>query len=338
MRIGSTRYIEAPSGRRPRRQSIAAFTLVELLVVIAIIGILMGLLLPAVQSAREAARRLECQTHLKQIGLAMHNHHDARGYFPSAYVTKPGGVMGSANADGDSGPGWTCLFQILPYIEEASLMQKFNQNLPCWDPKNAVPATAVIPLYRCPSVGDVTTTYHVTDGSGNTLAVFSRAHYVACFGTDGVWDNPSPNLSNIATGVFFRNSRIRIADIIDGTSKTMFLSERTPLHSDATWVGIVPNAQTCPEPPFTYTGCDPAAPQINFHSGPAAGENPPSIHPPNNPFGYDDEVYSEHPEGANVVMGDDSVHFISDLVDPIVWAAMATRNGGESYDASDLED
>ena len=216
------------------------FTLVELLVVVAIIGILIALLLPAVQSARESARRLECLSHLKQLGLAMHNHHDSRGYFPSSYVCKPGGVMGQPNDDGDSGPGWTCLFQILPFVEESSTMRMFNQSVPCWDPSNAVAATTSISVFRCPTVSEVSATYTVEGDSGNPLAVFARANYVACAGQNDVWSNPAPNLSGIANGIFFRNSRIRIVDIPDGTSHTLMLGEQTPYHSDSTWVGIVP--------------------------------------------------------------------------------------------------
>ena len=148
------------------------------------------------------------------------------------------------------------------------------------------------------------------------------------------WDDPAPNLSGLANGIFFRNSCIRIADISDGASKTVFFGEQTPLHSDSTWVGIVPNAKTCPTPAFAFAGCDEAAPQINVHSGPGLNEYPPVIHPPNNSVGYVDEMYSEHVGGCNVLMGDDSVHFISDEIDQLVWLAMATRNGGESYDES----
>jgi type II secretory pathway pseudopilin PulG len=306
--------------------------------VITIIGILIGLLLPAVQSAREAARRMECSAHLKQIGLALLNHNSARGFFPSAYMSTPGGVMGPASTDGDAGPGWTALFQILSYVEETALNKQFNHNLPCWDPANAVAATTPIALFRCPSVSDLSTTYTVSDGSGNPLAVFARANYVASAGQYDVWDDPAPNLTGLANGVFFRNSQIRTADITDGSSKTVFFGEQTPMHSDSTWVGIVPNAKTCPTPAFAFAGCDEAAPQINVHSGPGLNEYPPVIHPPNNSVGYVDEMYSEHAGGCNVLLGDDSVHFISDTIDQLVWLAMATRNGGESYDTSALGD
>ncbi|HEV2971630.1 MAG TPA: DUF1559 domain-containing protein [Pirellulales bacterium] len=306
------------------------FTLVELLVVIAIIGILIALLLPAIQAARESARRMQCSNNLKQIGLSMHNHETALRVFPSAYQTLPGGVMGMPDANGDAGPGWTGLFQLLPYIEGASTEKQFNRSRPSWDASNAAAAKTVIAAYRCPSVGDPSLTYLVKDSGGKQLAEFSRSHYVLCAGRHDIWTDPRPDLSGIADGVFFRNSRIRVKDITDGTSHTMFAAEQTPTHSDSTSVGIVPGAATCPTPRYVAAGCDVAAPQINYHSGPGLFETPPTIKPPNDVFpGYVDETHSDHPGGCNVLLGDGSVRWVSDLINQLVWEAMATRAGGE---------
>ncbi len=311
-----------------------AFTLVELLVVIAIIGVLVAMLLPAIQAARETARRGQCGNNLKQMGLALHNFHDVRKQFPSAYQATPGGVMGAADANGDAGPGWTCLFQILPYLEEANTRQAFNQNLPCWDPANAVPAKQRLATYVCPSVTDGSITYQVKDAGGVTLAEFSRSHYVANSGQLDLWDNPAADLSSFANGPLYRNSRTRMKDVVDGLSHTVFLGERTPLRSDATWVGIVPGSVTCPGAFFPNADCDGAGPQINVHSGPGEFENPPVIEPPNNSSGYVDEMHSEHPGGCNVLFGDGSVRFVLETINPVVWAAWATRAGGEIIDDS----
>src|SRR5207248_723201 len=133
-----------------------AFTLIELLVVIAIIGILIGLLVPAVQRVREAAARTQCGNNLHQIGIALHHYHDARGVFPPAYVGDPksqGNAYGVAypddNGNGPSGFAWGVL--LLPYLEQGPLYQQFNLNAPCWTPENAAAAKTKLPVFLCPS-------------------------------------------------------------------------------------------------------------------------------------------------------------------------------------------
>jgi prepilin-type processing-associated H-X9-DG protein len=301
---------------------------VELLVVIAIIGVLVAMLLPAVQAARESARRTQCVSNLKQIGVALHAFHNAKAVLPGAYLSQPGGVMGPADPDtGDAGPGWTCLEEILPFMEGANIRDSLDLKSPSWAPANATAVQRVIPDFLCPSVSDPSTTYQVQDVTGNTLAVFARAHYVACAGRMNVWDNTATDLRSFADGVFFRNSRIRFKDITDGTSHTTFIGEQTPLHNDSTWVGIVPGAATCPGSTFPFGNCDLAAPQINVHAGPG-GDIPSFILPPNT-SSDPDAMYSEHNGGCNVLYGDGSVRFILDSINQLVWSAMSTRAGNE---------
>jgi len=309
-----------------------AFTLIELLVVIAIIGLLAALLLPAVQTARESARRTQCTNNLKQIGIALHDYHDVVGRFPPAYVVSPSTNLPMGPPDpntGDTGPGYGFLMLSLRYQEQGALYATFNTNLACWSPANAVPAATIVPTYICPSATNMNPNpYNVIDASGNTLAVFARANYVGVAGRYSPWQqyyDPGMDLTQICDGVLYRNSRTRLADIRDGTSQTLMVSEKTPYHSDSTWVGVVPGGVTNPTPMFAFVGPDPSASQVNVHTGPTPLEHPPVIKPPCQPLANTDEVWAEHSDGANVLLCDGSVRFVSKDINVLTWSRMGTR-------------
>jgi prepilin-type N-terminal cleavage/methylation domain-containing protein/prepilin-type processing-associated H-X9-DG protein len=310
----------------------SAFTLVELLVVIAIIGILVALLLPAVQAAREAARRMQCTNHLKQLMLAMHNYHDALKQFPPSYVIQPGGggLNGSPDPETrDAGPGWAWGTLLLPYIEQQTLYDQFNLQRPCWDSVNAAAVQTPLGFMLCPSASGDRAAMQLIDGSGNTLARFSRAHYVCNVGQEEPWGLTADDYGRFADGPLYRNSTTSAADVRDGLSNTVFLGEHHPVLSSKTWVGVIPGAAVCPTPRFAFSTCDLAATLVNVHSGPAAGEIPPAIHPPNSPLCHVCQMYAEHPGGCNIALGDGSVRFVSEFVNQNTWAALSSRSMGD---------
>lgn len=309
-----------------------AFTLVELLVVIAIIGVLVALLLPAVQAARESARRMQCTNHLKQLMLAMHNYHDVVGQFPPSYVSQTGGggVHGTPDTQTrDAGPGWAWGAMLLPYIEQQNLYNQFDFKRPAWDAVNAAPAATPLPFMLCPSAAGDRQPMTVISPSGQALGKFSRAHYVCNVGQEEPWGHTKDDFRGIADGPLYRNSTTSTADVRDGLSNTVFLGEHHPVLSSKTWVGVVPGAAVCPSPRFAFSACDLAATLVNVHSGPASGEVPPAIHPPNSPLCHVCQMYAEHPGGCNVALGDGSVRFVSEYVNQNTWAALSSIAMGE---------
>jgi prepilin-type N-terminal cleavage/methylation domain-containing protein/prepilin-type processing-associated H-X9-DG protein len=205
------------------------FTLIELLVVIAIIAVLVSLLLPAVQNAREAARRTQCRNNLKQIGVALHNYHTSHNVFPPGYVS---GVAWPATSN-----GWSWCAQLLPYLDQGPLHEKVNFGLPVEDPANQAAVGVSVPALICPSDQIGGGTFSITDAVGNVvIAAAAPMSYAATVGDDASEaDGPTGN------GTFYRNSRTRIADIIDGTSATVLVGERGWGFVNGTWSGAPNN-------------------------------------------------------------------------------------------------
>jgi prepilin-type N-terminal cleavage/methylation domain-containing protein len=312
------------------------FTLIELLVVIAIIAVLIALLLPAVQSAREAARRIQCVNNLKQLGLALHNYHDAMLVLP------PGYIAASAFRDGetDTSPGWSWASMILPHLDQAPLFASMNFSLPVQAPANATGVQTNMLAFLCPSDQFQGSTFPVTDGFGNTVATVTPSSYAASCG-----DDPSDtafgfdNLGN-CRGLFYRNSSIRIAGITDGTSQTVMLEERAWGNAEGTWAGAVSGGyiqrglfNPCPgssdatylAPCLVLAHCH----MINTNADTDSGL---------------DDSSSFHPGGANELFSDGSVHFLRSVpndagVNPdgstrytptsLIFQALGTRAFGE---------
>jgi prepilin-type N-terminal cleavage/methylation domain-containing protein len=298
------------------RSSNRAFSLVELLVVIAIIGVLVALLLPAIQSAREAARRSQCKNNLKQIGLALHNYESARRVFPPGFTSNATVKNGPG-----TGPGWGWGAFILPYLEESSLFQQidFKTNIEANISPNKELKLITLQVFRCPSDSVELPLFDVKNASGNTITQLAFGNYVGVAGTLEVSVYPDEG-----NGVLFRNHQIAIKHITDGLSHTIMVAERASRQSSqTTWVGAVTDAIV---PPKISTYDDELAPVLVLtNTGQAA-----DARVPNNEFGHVEDSNSMHPQGVHLMFCDGSVQAINNDIDPIVWVALGTRAGTES--------
>jgi prepilin-type N-terminal cleavage/methylation domain-containing protein/prepilin-type processing-associated H-X9-DG protein len=336
MRHGALVHRHASLVRRSR-----GFTLIELLVVTAVIAVLVSLLLPAVQQAREAARRSQCKNNLRQIGLALHNYEAAHNVFPPGYVSGPDiPAMGPVDPQfNDAGPGWGWLTQLLPNLDQAPLYDALELALPCYDPANARLVRTQVTTFRCPSdAGGGNPAYgelvNVVDINDNVLVIFGRSNYVSNVGQTTLWCSWPVTLQ--PNGAIYRNSRTRVADVIDGLSQTLFAGERSSNLADSVWPGAVPFSTHFAWPPFASLGTggtnrpyDGPGAYLGAHGGPCPYEDPIVIHPPNSPVGHSDQLQSLHSGGANVLLGDGAVRFVGATVNLGAWAALVSRNGQE---------
>ncbi len=309
-----------------------AFTLVELLVVIAIIGVLVGLLLPAVQSAREAARRMQCTNNLKQIGLAQHMYHDTYRCFPTGVYNSYGGNAPSfpyaAQGLGMSGACW---FQFLmPYVEQRAIYDGYSPFFEAAarpggkDVYRAPSRYERFAVYQCPS--DPSSPSESHDGF--------QGNYLMCAGSTN-FNSDAPDYGFRLNGMFYGLSYTRIGDVIDGTSSTMMGSEciirgrgdraANPRAWDAgvyfngfwflslfsTMEG--PNTSVSDRVYTCRSTTWPRSPCVSITTGPNA------------------RIYarSYHTGGVQSVLADGSVRFISSTIDLATYRALGTRNGTE---------
>lgn len=332
------------------------FTLVELLVVIAIIGILIALLLPAIQAAREAARRTQCVNNLKQFGLALQNYHDTHKRFPFGKGSSYTGAKGYAR--------WSAHALILPYLEQANVQNAIDFNFPPETPgmggvidfmppfenagrKNADVSRLRIPLFLCPS--DLKPT---ADWSGQNNYAGNQGSWL-CDRGDAPAGETDTLPDEVNHGVLYFLSGVRIADVTDGLSNTAFFSEKIRGQGEPDPMSdlfTMPNQQTLDGTYATCNGLDPeTATPLTSKWGYSwvMGENCCTLYnhvsTPNTrscaglPFqgtmtnmSMQVSPNSRHPGGVNVMMGDASVRFVPNGVDLLVWRGMGTRDGDEA--------
>jgi prepilin-type N-terminal cleavage/methylation domain-containing protein len=340
---GRLRRLLAPPARRMLARP--GFSLLELVVVLAIMGITIGLLLPAVQRTRESASRTACRNNLRQLGLGLHLHENAYGFFP--------GVGVEPHQD-------SALVRLLPFLELENVNLRIVPDRPLFvpvgdygrlDPAQADAAGTVVRRFLCPSDGGspVSSAYDFATVAG-TNYVFN-----AGTGTRTYYDFRHPT-----DGVVWYGSRVRAADVTDGLSSTMFVSEAllgagfdayTPAEMDPRRHWVTAGCMTAPapnhpgtNPPLTDQMC--MMPMVMMYwrgdrniswiGGPGHRTLFNTYLMPNDPmpdcasWGLGRfKAASNHPGGVNMVQGDGSVHFVKDHIDPATWRALSTRGTGE---------
>ncbi|GAA4442425.1 DUF1559 domain-containing protein [Bremerella cremea] len=306
-----------------RTKSRPGFTLVELLVVIAIIGVLIALLLPAVQQAREAARRMQCANNLKQMALAMHTYHDAFGRFPIGALIVDDGSPWSSNRT-------TWLARILPQIEQVALHAQVNYTNNSYDTSNPDIAKIEIAAYRCPSSAD--------DPRTTTTKETAPTDYAACVGH--AWNVGGNDINNRGwgavigpqkgKGIMAANGDMRFADVTDGLSNTMAIAEI--LHGK--WYSNNSTRPSCISGTLTEATDERngdswlISKYIDVFFNTQYTPNPFSPDCQYQGLWFNVAARSQHPGGVQTALGDGSVRFIAETIDLNTWRNLSNRDDG----------
>jgi prepilin-type N-terminal cleavage/methylation domain-containing protein/prepilin-type processing-associated H-X9-DG protein len=300
---------------RHDRGSSHGFTLVELLVSIAIIGLLVALLIPAVQAAREAGRRSQCVNNLRQIGIALSHYHDRAFSLPSGYISD------FDNAGDDTGPGWGWAALLLPELEQSPAYGRIAFTRAIEDPMNAQPRLLEFPVFLCASDSKAAEWWAwsrdpVTGDPIAKICQVGPSNYVAMYG------NTEPGVDG--AGLFFRNSHVQFREITDGTSQTIAVGERAHDFGEATWVGCVTGAILYPDD-NNAIGAYKAENSVGMILG-HAGEG----YGPGDSNADVNQFYSHHGRGVHFLFADGHVKFLSTDMNYRSYLALSTRAGGET--------
>ena len=296
----------APWAARPKS---CAFTVVELLVVLGVAGVLLGVVLPAIQHAREAARRVQCQNNLRQIGLALHTYESNARCLPSGWVQ-----------DDQDQNGWGWLAMLLPVVDESTLFNSINFDQSLGEESNRTARLVSVSSFLCPSDhtplhvpflgtspgGPATAAPPMSPSEANLSGVLfevSGANYAGVFGPD----DPSQAMRTPGPGAFCVNSRTRFVDMTNGASQTLVVGERSASHLATTWTGMNPRDEEGAERVVGFAG-----------------------HAPNEPEADEAEFSSRHPGGVYFLLGDGAVRFLGNNIDQSAYRALARCAGTPS--------
>lgn len=307
----------------------SGFTLIELLVVIAIIALLVALLLPAVQQVREAARKTQCQDHLHNFAVALHDYESAFQRFPPGWVGASHAAPSGHDMFGNNGFGWGTF--VLPFMEQKPLYSQLDLQRSIIDPVNLPHLKTPIDVFICPS-DPQPETWEIEDehAPGTPLATLASANYVGVFGSGpdqpggreledclDDYENNGPGTQCRGNGLMFHNSAIRMANITDGTSNTLAVGERlttpfgTQLKHHSTWAGVVPHGE---EGMARILGLTDHTPNSNNAGG--------GVY-------HLDDFSSHHNGGVQFATCDGRCVFLSENLDADVYQWLSTIAGGE---------